>query len=181
VNKLLRTLLVALRARRRSPLGIFDVARLPLRVRPSDLDIQRHMNNGVYLSVADFGRYDLLVRSGVWGTFQKNGWYPVVSNLTISYRKSLEPWQRYVLETRMVAADDRAIYMEQRFTVGGEIYARLYLRGRFLKRSGGIVAHSELEAATGIDLATLGGPEWLERWSTDVALPSTKQPAPSDW
>src|SRR5690606_38451308 len=113
-------------------------------------DVLGHMNNGVYLSIADLGRFDLLIRSGVWATFQERGWYPVVANATISYRKSLDRGVKYQLQTRMVGLDDTAVYVEQRFVVGGEIYARQLIRGRFLKRSGGVVSAAEIAEAIGI-------------------------------
>ena len=181
MNKLLRTVWAMIRSRRRPKLSILDTAALDLRVRLTDIDILRHMNNGVYLSIADLGRMDLLVRSGVWAIFQDRGWYPVVANATISYRKSLDLGARYQLQTRMVGIDDRAVFMEQRFVVDGEIHARLFLRGRFLKRSGGTVSVEEIAAATGIDPADLPVPAWLDRWTADVALPPTREPAPSDW
>jgi hypothetical protein len=39
----------------------------------------------------------------------------------------------------------------------------------------------ELAETLGADLDAIRLPEWLERWSDDVALPPTKAPAPSDW
>jgi acyl-CoA thioesterase FadM len=181
VNKLLRTLWLMLRSPRRSKLSILDTGVLTMRVRLTDIDVLRHMNNGVYLSVADLGRFDLLIRSGVWKTFRERGWYPVVSNATISYRKSLDLGVKYQLQTRMAGIDAKSVYIEQRFVVDGDICARLFLRGRFLKRSGGTVSVEEIAAATGIDPAALPVPEWVDRWVTDVALPPTKVPAPSDW
>jgi len=181
VNKLLRTLLSFLRSKRAPKLAITDVGRMRMQVRPSDIDTLGHINNGVYLSLADLGRYDLLVRSGVWGEFRRRGWYPVVANATISYRKSLDLWQRYVLETKLVGLDDRAVYIEQRFVVDGEVYAVLFLRGRFLKRGGGTVSAAEIAEASGMAPDALPVPDWITRWAADVALPSTRQPAPSVW
>ena len=181
MNKLLRTVWAMIRSRRRPKLSILDTATLDLRVRLTDIDILRHMNNGVYLSIADLGRMDLLVRSGVWAIFQERGWYPVVANATISYRKSLDLGARYQLQTRMVGIDDRAVFMEQRFVVDGDIHARLFLRGRFLKRSGGIVSVEEIAAATGIEPGALPVPAWLDRWTTDVALPLDPRAGASDW
>lgn len=181
MNKLLRTLWLMVRSRRRSRLSITDTATLDLTVRPTDTDVLGHMNNGVYLSIADLGRFDLLIRSGVWATFQEREWYPVVANATITYRKSLDRGVKYQLQTRMVGLDDVAVYVEQRFVVGGEIYARQLIRGRFLKRSGGVVSAAEIAAAIGIDPTSLPVPAWVDRWVADVALPRTKEPAPSDW
>jgi len=148
---------------------------------PADLDILGHMNNGVYLSIMDLGRLDLLVRAGIWKKFDRLGYYPVVANESISFRRSLQPWQRYVLETRIVGYDDRAVYVEQRFVVGGEVFARAFVRGRFLKKSGGIVTMDELSDATGIDTTDRPPAAWLARWAADVALPGTRAAAPSEW
>lgn len=181
MNKLLRTLWTIRAAHRRSRLGILDVGVLKLRVRPTDLDLLRHMNNGVYYSIADFGRYDLLIRAGVWSDFRRRGWYPVVASSTMSYRKSLDAGMHYELHSRLLGIDERATYLQQRFVVDGEIYAQLFVRARFLQRGGGPVATAELAAALGAEGLDLTPPAWIERWAADVALPSTRQPAPNDW
>ena len=121
MNKILRLLRVMLAARRRPPLAPTDVGTVRFRVLPSDLDVQGHMNNGVYLSLMDLGRMDLMVRSGVWRELSTRGYYPVVVSSTITYRRSLDPWQRYEIESRIVGIDDIAGYVEQRFVRDGEI------------------------------------------------------------
>jgi len=176
-----RTALHLFLARRQSRLDPHDVARMRLRVMPADLDTLGHVNNGVYLSLMDLGRLNLLVRSGIWAAFDRVGYYPVVANETISFRKSLQPWQRYVLETRIVGYDEKGVFVEQRFVVDGEIFARAFVRGRFLKKSGGVVSLAELAAATGIDTAATPAPEWALRWAADVALPPSRADAPSEW
>jgi acyl-CoA thioesterase FadM len=176
-----RTILHMLLSGRAPALDVHDVARLPLRVWPTDLDLLGHMNNGVYLSIMDLGRFDLLIRAGTWARFQEVGYYPVVSSETITFRKSLQPWQRYVLETRIAGYDGKAVFVQQRFTVDGEIYAEGLIRGRFLKKSGGVVSIAELSAVAGIDVSDFVTPEWITRWATDVALPPTRAEAPSDW
>ncbi|SKA79313.1 Acyl-CoA thioesterase FadM [Agreia bicolorata] len=176
-----RTVWYQWRARSRRRVGAFDVVSTPFRVLPSDLDIFKHMNNGVYLSILDLGRLDMLVRSGIWSIVNKRGWYPVVVAETISFRKSLTLWQRFDVESRVLGFDDKAVYVEQRFTVDGEIYAHAFIRGRFLKRSGGVVPMPELLDAVGPIPAEVTVPEWLHEWGQKTALPATKAPAPSEW
>ncbi|HEV7183801.1 MAG TPA: acyl-CoA thioesterase [Leifsonia sp.] len=176
-----RTMLHALLSRFGMRLGHWDVARTKFRVLPTDLDILKHMNNGVYLSIADIGRFDLLMRNGVWAIFKKRGWYPVVASETISFRKSLELWQPFVVESRILGFDDKAVYVEQRFTVNGEIYTQAFIRARFLKRSGGIVTMTALLDAVGPAPTDVTIPEWLTQWGADAALPSTRAEAPSVW
>lgn len=163
------------------PLALHDVARISFRVLPTDLDVLGHLNNGMYLSIMDLGRLDLLRRSGAWRSLAAAGIYPVIANETISFRRSLMPWQRFTIESRIVGYDAKAVFMEQRFVVAGEIYAQALIRGRFIRKSGGTVGLSEIIELTGADVASLVLPEWAERWAEDVALPPAKQQAPSLW
>ena len=180
-----RTLLLFARARRArrggSTLGHYDVGRLQMRVLPTDLDLNRHMNNGVFLSVLDLGRFDLLIRNGIWDIVREQGWYPVVVSETITFRKSLTLWQKFVIETRVSGYDDRAVFVDQRIVVDGEIFAQAVIRARFLRKTGGTVAVAELIDAIGTVPPELRIPDWQVRWGKDVALPSTSAAAPSEW
>lgn len=160
---------------------VHDVGRLTLRVLPTDLDINNHVNNGVYFSLMDLGRFDLLHRSGAWATIMKNNFYPVVASETITFRKSLNPWQRYVLESKIVGYDAKAVYLQQRFVVDGEVYAEGFVRGRFLKKSGGTVSLDELARTLDVEVTEVTLPAWLAEWAEDVALPPTRAEAPSLW
>lgn len=166
MNLFFRLLLLRLRARRRGPVGLWETTRTPFRVLPSDLDVLLHMNNGKYLSLLDLGRMDLMLRSGFWATISGHGWYPVVAGQTITYRKSLQLWQRFTLETRVLGLDDRWIYLEQRFVRGEVLCAGAIVRARFLRKSGGSVSHDELEAALGGFPAELEVPAWVLAWNT---------------
>lgn len=185
VNVLWRTLLVLLRARRRLRReGAIDpntVTRIRIRVLPTDIDLLRHLNNGRYLSLFDLGRWDLLTRAGLMAAMTKQGWYAVVAAETITFRRSLELWQRFDLETRMIGHDDRAVYLEHRALVKGEIYARAIIRARILRRRGGTVPHDELFAAVGRPEGLPDIEQWVHDWADGSALPSTKRPAPSVW
>ena len=181
MNKLFRLWWLALRARRATPLAPTDISRVRFRVLPNDLDLQGHMNNGVYLSIMDLGRIDLMLRSGVWRELTSRGYYPVVVSSTITYRRSLDPWESYELETRIVGLDDIASYVEQRFVRDGEICARGVIKARFLKKAGGIVPIPELAELFGLDPDNPPLPAWLAEWSGNAALPSRRDPAPSVW
>jgi hypothetical protein len=85
------------------------------------------------------------------------------------------------VESRVLGFDDKAVYVEQRFVVESEIDARLFVRGRFLKKSGGVVPVEELIAAIDGVPDELVVPEWLVEWGRDTALPATLMPAPSEW
>ncbi len=112
MHLLLRTLLQLFRSGHRSRLTSWGVSSLPMRVLPTDIDMARHVNNGMYLSLMNLGRFDLMVRGGVWAKMRRNGWNPVVNAETIAFRKSLQLWQQYTIETKILGVDDKAIYFE---------------------------------------------------------------------
>jgi acyl-CoA thioesterase FadM len=181
LRRSLQLVRLSLTASRRPRIGLYDVARMRGRVWPTDLDEYRHVNNGVYLSMMDLPRLDLLMRSGLWPRFKAAGIYPVVASQTITYRKSLRLWQAFEIETRILGYDDRAVYLEQRFVADGEVYARGFVKGRFLRRGGGVVPIAEVGMLAGIDPAAHPVPDWLRDWSQHVTLPSTRAAAPSAW
>ena len=152
-----------------------------MRVLPNDIDLLGHINNGIYLSLMDLGRMDLMIRSGHWAQLSKLGWYPVASNVTISYRRSLRTWEKYTLETKMIGFDEKGMYCEQRFVRNNELYVTGIIRARFLRKSGGTVSVAELAALGEVDPATMQVPEWMARWAQDVAMPPAKASVPSDW
>jgi len=166
----------------KSKLSIADVGKRTFRVWPTDLDAFAHMNNGVYLSIMDLGRFDHLLRAGGWTKVKKMGWYPVVVGVTITYRKSLELWQLFEIESKVIGWDDQAFYMEQRFTRNGEIYTKAIVKTRWLINPRGILSPAEvIEAGGGWPGEQPVLPDWVIRWSADASLPKGKEPAPSTW
>ncbi len=173
-------------APRGSRLSIGGVSRSRFRVWPTDIDILRHMNNGKYLSIMDVARFDLVQRNGISDLFTTEGWYPVVVGQTISYRKSLNPWMRFWIESKILGFDDQAVYIEQRFVRPNaerhpEIYARAIVRGRILRRTGGVVPISEILEKSGTDPNELVVPTDILEWGQSTRLPSTREPAISVW
>lgn len=185
VNVWWRTLLTIWRAkvllRRNGLISPRSVGRVQLRTLPTDIDLLMHMNNGRYASLFDLGRFDLLIRTGLWDAMNAHGWYAVVASETVTFRKSLQLWQKFTVESRLYGHDDKAVYQIHRAVVGGEVYAEMIVRARFLRKTGGVVNTDELFAALGRpdDLPPL--PDWIADWAAGAALPSTKAPAPSVW
>jgi YbgC/YbaW family acyl-CoA thioester hydrolase len=165
MNMYLRLLLFLLRVRAKSPLGIWDTSRASFRVNPADLDVQRHMNNGRYLSIMDLGRMDLMLRSGFWKRITDAGWYPVVAGQTITYRRSLTLGQRFELATRVIGYDERWIYMEQVFRRDGKVVADAIVRARFLRKSGGSVPMEEVLELVEPLPEHLVVPPWITEWN----------------
>ena len=172
MNMYLRLLLFLLRVRAKSRLGIWDTSHASFRVNPADLDVQRHMNNGRYLSIMDLGRMDLMLRSGFWKKITDAGWYPVIAGQTITYRRSLTLGQRFDLATRVIGHDERWIYMEQVFRRGGTVIADAVVRARFLRTSGGSVDVSEVLELVGQPPEDLELPDWVRDWNRESSAHS---------
>lgn len=159
-----------------------SVASRDFKVWPSDLDIFNHMNNGRFVALLDLGRFDWLLRSGFWKQIRKLNWYPVVVAETITFRKSLAPWMAFKMETAIIGWDAEAFFIEQRFVVGGEIYAKAIVKVRYLVNPRGILAPQEvIDALGGWNGKVPTLPEWVNHWNEATRLPKGKEPAPSLW
>ena len=180
-----RTLLVLARARRRSRLGIWEPASLPLRALPTDVDFAGHVNNGQYFGLFDLGRFDIMVRTGLWKACRDRGWLPVVQAEQIAFRRSVTLGTAFTVETRLLGLDERAMWIEHRAVVDGDLAVRAIVCGRLRAKDGTPVPNEDLRAL----LAELGHdlsaepvlPEWLHEWRGRIALPSARTPMPHVW
>ncbi|MEZ2390857.1 acyl-CoA thioesterase [bacterium RCC_150] len=180
MHLLLRTLLLLFTSSRRNRLSVWGTSSLPMRVLPTDIDIAWHVNNGMYFSLMDLGRFDLMVQAGIWRKMRRRRWQPVAAGETIAFRKSLQLWQRYTIETRIIGLDSKAIYFEQRMVADGEIYARAHIATRLLA-SGRPVTQEEILAEFGNPPAGLELPGWIHEWRENNALPGARKAALHVW
>lgn len=169
MNLYFRLLWLALVGRRRAPVPALGPCRTPFRVLPTDLDVLRHVNNGVYLSLMDVARVDLMNRAGLAGVLRARRWYPVVVAETIQFRRSLTLFQRFEIETRVLGWDDKAFVLEQQFVRGEEAIAAALVRARFLARDGGTVTPAEIVSASGEPVTRPEMPADAARWNEDHA------------
>ncbi|WP_255477987.1 acyl-CoA thioesterase [Serratia sp. OS31] len=96
---------------------------LQTRVWLNDIDINLHMNNGRYLTVCDLNRVDMFIRTGLMKLMLKRRWSPIVSQLSMDYKKALQPFQRYQVSMTITHWDDRYFYATHTFSVGDRIVA----------------------------------------------------------
>jgi acyl-CoA thioesterase FadM len=177
---LLRTLLIFFERRWMRPARFSEVTRYSMRVLPTDLDLLMHVNNGVYFSYMDFGRWAMIFRTGVYALSRRKGWYSVVSGESIKFRKSLKLWDKFTMETQVCGHDEKYFFVHQTFLKGGEIMAKGLVRVRFLKVAGGTVSPAEVMAEFDEEIPEVSelGREWLQFEDkfvsgTDSAITST--------
>ena len=157
MNLWLRLFLYVLTVRARPRIVLpGGVSRLAFRVWPSDLDTSLHMNNGRYLTLMDIGRLDIMVASGLWRAVLRHGWTPIASAIKIRFRRELETFQRFQLETRLVAWDRASVIMEQTFLIDGgprdgQIAAQaLFKGGLYDRKTKAFVEIARLMAEIGV-------------------------------
>lgn len=104
------------------------------RVMPSDLDYMLHMNNSKYLRKMDFGRLAFGYDYGILDIIQKHGAIFIMNAHSVRYRRSLKPFQQFVIKTRILGWKERELYMEQRIEGSDRfiytiMYTKISLRG----------------------------------------------------
>jgi acyl-CoA thioesterase FadM len=160
-----RTLLIFLQKRFLKRTGFGETTVIRMRVLPTDLDFLWHMNNGVYFSLMDFGRWNMIFRNGLFDLCMKRGWISVVAGETIKFRRSLELWDKFELHTRALGHDEKNFYIEQKFFREGELMATGLVKVRFIRKKGGpLEVKDVLEAINhdGFENSASGlGAEWL--------------------
>jgi acyl-CoA thioesterase FadM len=167
MNLFFRLLWLFVISPRRPPVPLFGPCRTPFRVLPTDLDVLRHVNNGVYLSLMDLARVDLMIRSGVAAKVRARGWFPVVVAETIQFRRSLTLFQPFAIETTVLGWDEKAFLVEQRFLRGDESIAAALVRARFLSRGGGNVGPADVLGLAGASTVSPALPDYAARWNAD--------------
>jgi len=128
----------------KNPAGFNEVTEYTMTVLPTDLDLLWHVNNGMYFSYMDFGRYNMIFRTGVWDLCLKKGWYSVVAGETIRFKKFLRLWDKFTLQTKIVGHDDKYFFILQKFICRGDLMATGLVKARFLSKKGGTVSTAEV-------------------------------------
>lgn len=136
---------------------------LSFRVLPNDLDPNWHMNNGRYLTIMDLGRLDMTLHSGLMAAVIRNRWMPVLGGATIAYQRPLAPFQRYTLTTRILAWDEKWIYLEQCFDAEGKRSATAMVRA-LVRGKDRSIPTAEVMHAVGLSAPSPPLPRQLQEW-----------------
>ncbi len=118
------------------------------RVLPNDIDINGHMNNGRYLTIVDLMLIEYFVRTGFAQTMLKAGWKPMSGGSFVTYRKGLQPFQKYSLSFTLDAADAHWNYMRFEFRkADGAVCAAGYMKGAVVGKQGLVTNEQSYAAA----------------------------------
>jgi acyl-CoA thioesterase FadM len=125
----------------------------------------------------DLGRVDLLIRSGLMKLIRRAGYSPVIAAETIRVRRPLRLFQRFVIETRVIGWDDKAVLMQQRFlrskkrTGAMDVVAEAIVRARFVAAQGAVPASDFLALAGEPNAPSPDLPDWIAEWNAVMGNP----------
>ena len=151
----------------RPRVGPLDSSVVRFTVLPHDCDLNIHLNAGRFVSFMDIARIELLVRMGALRPVLKKGWRPVVGGLVIRYRRSVEPFERFTIESRLVGWDEKWFYIEH--TVNrrdGSMAAIAYARTLLRKKDGTVEPAEVIDLLGFHDVKPPALPAFVEQWKT---------------
>ncbi|MBC7982470.1 MAG: thioesterase family protein [Candidatus Obscuribacterales bacterium] len=172
MNLWVRLIRVALGLVGKPRIDLLGVTRIRLRVWPNDLDLNGHVNNGRYLSLADLGRIDWFVRTGILSLARRNKAFPIVGDAIAKFRRDLKVFQAFEIESRMLGWDEKWGFMEHRFIKDGRVIGVVAIRGVF-KTSEGSLRPGNLLAGLGVAIPSPPLPNWVAHWHQGCEAMST--------
>lgn len=138
----------ALKVKKGDTLTLKETSEITFRCRLSDIDNFLEMNNGRVFTLYDLGRMDFAVRTGLGKQLLKQRWGLVIAGSTIQYRKRIRAFDKVTLKTKIVAIDERWMYIEQSMWVKGKPCSSAILRSGVTK-GGRVIEISKVLAALG--------------------------------
>ncbi len=149
--------------RRKTDWPALEPATMTMRVWPQDLDFNLHKNNGRYLSCMDIGRMDLAFKAGLHKPMFKYRWMPLLGSSTIRYFKSLRPFQKFDMVTRIVGWDEKWVFIEQKFMSRGHLYAVGTVKVLFRGPKGNVPTETLMSYAN-VTQESPELPDWVLEW-----------------
>lgn len=149
MNLYLRLLLTLFRCWRGQGIHPADTLVTGRRVLPNDLDLNRHMNNGRYLTLLDLSLLEFFARSGFLRAAMRAGHRPMAGGVLITYRRQLNLLQRYEVRFRWICSDEHWNYMAFEFVSQGRLCAAGTIKGAMVSGAGLVATDSYAQLLQG--------------------------------
>lgn len=163
MNLWFRLIWMLITVRWRKPASLFDTTTLSMRVWLNDLDANGHMNNGRYLTLADIGRIDYVLRTGsVKVAFARRA-RPIVGDVLAKFRRDLKPFERFEIQTRLLGWEGKWIFIEHRFVRHQRVAGIVVMRGLFRNAAGPVDPAVFLDALNSTRESPIL-PAWVREW-----------------
>ena len=161
----LRLLKLFVTKKTRKKLVIGDESILSMRVCLVDIDPFMELNNGRHLTMMDFGRFDLAMRSGLLSVVKKQSWGLVVAGTSVRYRHRLKLMQKYYLHSQVVGYDDLWFYFHQKTVRHGKIHSAALIRTAVTSKKGIVKTSEVLKVMGGYNNINPTIPDWVSAWA----------------
>lgn len=161
---LFRFLLTIVRSRFRSKIGPLDESVVRFTVLPHDCDLNFHLNAGRFVSFMDIGRVELIARARLLTKLVRKGWRPIGGGLVVRYRRSILPFERFEVRSRLVGWDQRWFYVEHVVERRGEFCAIAHMRTMIRGKEGSIPPRDVLALAQWQDVPSPELPPFVQKW-----------------
>jgi len=164
MNLYFRLIIALLRGFLKPKMAIDETLFRDLRVWPNDIDINRHMNNGRYMTIADLFMLELCLRAKILIPAFKLGWKPMLGGNLVVYKKQLAMFEKYTAEFRICCWDESWTYFQYKFLNSrGDVVVTGYSKGAWVGRRG-LVANTVVEEKLGIQRERAEIPEAIKKW-----------------
>lgn len=144
---------MAATASRRGPYALGDESRLSFRCLPTDIDTNMHLNNARYMMLADLGRIDIFLRSGLIKVAREKRWAPMLGGLQTVFVREIRLWRRFDVFSSIETWDGTEVIGKHRFVLDtGETAAVIMTSaGVYDRASRRFVAIDDLFKALGVN------------------------------
>lgn len=139
-------------------------ARVRFTALPHDCDLNFHLNSGRYLSFMDVARMDLIGRLRLLSPLLKRGWRPVMGGCIVRFRRSVMPFERFSIRSRVLAWDEKWFYIEHIVeNARGDFCAAGHVRTLIRGKSGNVSTRDAI-ALLGEDIPSPPLPDFIAQW-----------------
>jgi acyl-CoA thioesterase FadM len=133
-------------------------------VLPNDCDLNIHLNAGRFVSFMDCGRMDLIARTRLLGPLLKRRLRPIMGGIVVRYRRSILPFRRFSIRSRVIGWDAKWIYVEHIVERQRLVHAHAYVRTLIRGDSGNVTPAEVLALVGQQDIASPQLPEFVSQW-----------------
>lgn len=144
---------MAATASRRGPYRLGDEGKLSFRCLPTDIDTNMHLNNARYMMLADLGRIDIFLRSGLLKVAREKRWAPMLGGLQAVFVREIRLWRGFDVFSSIETWEGTEVIGKHRFVLdGGETAAVVMTSAGVYDRAGRrFLPIDELFAALGME------------------------------
>ncbi|MFP5246398.1 MAG: thioesterase family protein [Thermoanaerobaculia bacterium] len=160
---LFRFVFTILKSRFRRRIGPLDTSVVRFTALPHDCDLNLHVNSGRYISFMDIARVELLGRMRILSKMLRRGWRPIMGGALVRFRRSVLPFERFEIHSRVVGWDDKWFYIEHIVEREGTFYAIGHMR-TLIRKADGNVTPGEMMELMGIRLESPPLPDVVVKW-----------------